>query len=244
MNDLKNAVILELYDLAITPGSNKCFAKVVTSKYLKEDDLVRIAVQRRTELNASTLRSALEILNEVAMNELLNGASVNFGPGIFKLAVSGAFNPNLPEWNAGKHKIVLQVTPTTKLYRKMEQIEVKIRGMAPVKTSIYTVKDFATANINECLTRDNIVEIKGTKLKIAGENISNGISLIHIASGNTTLIRAEQLAHNFPRSILFMVPRDIEPGDYHLEITTQYSNAKTRTKEPRNYRFSSILKVV
>lgn len=244
MNDIKKTIILELYDLAISPGSKKCFAKVLTSKFLKEDDLIRIAMQRRTELNASTLRSALEILNEVAIDELLSGASVNFGPGIFKLAVNGAFNPNCPEWNAEDHKVVLQVTPTTKLYRSMEQVNVKIRGMAPVKTAINTVKDFATGKTSECLTRDNIVEIKGTKLKIAGENIANGISLIHITSGKTTLIRAEQLAHNFPRSILFMVPRDFETGDYYIEITTQYSNAKTLTKEPRNYRFSSILTVV
>ncbi len=72
MKTPKNALLVELYDLAITPGSNKYFGKVVTKRFLKEDDLVNIAVKRRTELNATTLRAAIEILQEVAMEELLN----------------------------------------------------------------------------------------------------------------------------------------------------------------------------
>lgn len=96
----KNTLLVELYDLAITPGSNKCFGKVLSKKFLKEDDLIEIAVKRRTELNPSTLRAAIEILHEIAMEELLNGASVNFGPGIFKLAVNGAFAPEKPKWKS------------------------------------------------------------------------------------------------------------------------------------------------
>lgn len=243
MNNPKNTLLVELYDLAITPGSNKCFGKVLTKKFLKEDDLIEIAVKRRTELNPSTLRAAIEILHEIAMEELLNGASVNFGPWIFKLSVNGAFAPEKPEWNSEEHKVVLQVTPTTKLYREMEKVEVKVRGMAPVSTCINTVRELPNGKINESITRGNAVELKGVKLKIAGDNPANGIRLTNTASGETTVIPAGRMVENLPKNIIFILPETMESGDYQLELTTQYSNGSTLTKQRRSYRFNTIVKV-
>lgn len=244
MKTPKNALLVELYDLAITPGSNKYFGKVVTKRFLKEDDLVNIAVKRRTELNATTLRAAIEILQEVAMEELLNGASVNFGPGVFKLAVNGAFMSEKPEWNKEEHKLVLQVTPTTRLSRLMEDVEVNVRGVAQVTTCINTVRELPNGIINEAITRGNAVELKGTKLKISGDSPDNGIKLINTANGEVTSIPPERIVTNFPKNIVFILPESVEPGNYQLEITTQYSNASTNTKQSRSYRLSSIVKVV
>jgi len=243
MKTPKNALLVELYDLAITPGSNKYFGKVVTKRFLKEDDLVNIAVMRRTELNATTLRAAIEILQEVAMEELLNGASVNFGPGVFKLAVNGAFTSEKPEWNKEEHKLVLQVTPTTQLSRLMEDVEVNVRGVAQVKTCINTVRELPDGIINEAVTRGNAVELQGIKLKIAGDNPANGITLTNIASGEITVIPSERMVENLPKKIIFILPESLEPEDYQLELTTQYSNGSTLTKQPRSYRFNTILKV-
>lgn len=243
MNNPKNALIVELYDLAITPGCNKRFGKVLTKKFLKEDDLIAIAVSRRTELNPSTLRAAIDILHEIALEELLNGASVNFGPGVFKLAVNGTFSSDKTEWDCNEHKIILQVSPTTRLYREMENIEVKVRGMAPVKTTINTVKDLATGKINNCLTRGNAVELKGVKLKIAGDSKANGITVTNTSTGTITNLTAGHLVANFPKNIIFILPESMEVGEYQLELTTQYSNGSTLTKQPRTYRFGIILKI-
>jgi hypothetical protein len=243
MNNPKNALLVELYDLAITPGSNKRFGKVLTKKFLKEDDLIKIAVSRRTELNPSTLRAAIDILQEIAMDELLNGASVNFGPGIFKLAVNGAFTTEEPEWNSEEHKVVLQVTPTAQLYQMMEKVEVKVRGMAPVSTCINTVRELPNGKINASITRGNAVELQGVKLKIAGDNPANGITLTNTVSGEITVIPDGRMVENLPKKIIFIVPETLEPGDYQLTLTTQFSNGSTLTKQPRCCQFNTILKV-
>lgn len=243
MKDPKHSLIVELYDLAITPGSNKRFGRVLTQRFLNEDDLVNIAVERRTDLNPVTLKAAINILHDIAEEELLNGASVNFGPGVFKLAVNGAFTSDTAEWNSDEHKIILQVSPTTRLYRQMENIEVKVRGMAPVKTTINTVRDMTTGKINDCLTRGNAVELKGVKLKIAGDSEANGITLTNTSTGTITTLPTGQLMANFPGNIIFILPLSMEEGDYQLELTTQYSNGSTLTKQPRTCRFNTLLKI-
>ena len=60
----KSSVIVELYDLALTERKDDRFGRVVTAKSLSEDDLVNIAITRRTDLNATTLKSSIEILKE------------------------------------------------------------------------------------------------------------------------------------------------------------------------------------
>ena len=61
MADEKNKVMVELYDLAITERKDDRFGRVVTHKSLNEDDLINIAVQRRTDLSPTSLKSTMEI---------------------------------------------------------------------------------------------------------------------------------------------------------------------------------------
>jgi hypothetical protein len=75
----KNNVIVELYDLSITERKDDRFGRVVTNRSLNEDDLIHIAVSERTDLNPNSLRSAMQILKEIAKKQLANGASVAFG---------------------------------------------------------------------------------------------------------------------------------------------------------------------
>jgi hypothetical protein len=47
MANEKNTVMVELQDLILTDKKDDRFSRVVTTKSLKEDDLIHLAVQRR-----------------------------------------------------------------------------------------------------------------------------------------------------------------------------------------------------
>ncbi|MDR0605150.1 MAG: hypothetical protein LBG80_12680, partial [Bacteroidales bacterium] len=79
----KNEVIVELHDLIITERKDDRFGRVVSPKYLTEDDLINIAVSRRTDLNAATLKASLGIITDIAIEEVANGNRVCFGLGHF-----------------------------------------------------------------------------------------------------------------------------------------------------------------
>ncbi len=96
----KNSVIVELYDLTITERKDDRFGRVVTRKSLNEDDLIAKAVAQRTDLSASTMRSTLEILSKIAIDEIANGASVKFGLAYFNLGVSGVFIGDSARWDS------------------------------------------------------------------------------------------------------------------------------------------------
>ena len=233
MKNPDTSLIIELYDLKVSPESQKQFGRVVTTKTLSEEDIIRRIVERGCELHPSTIRAALDLFREAAETELLNGASITIGPAIFKLGMYGTFNKNEEKWNPEEHKIELQFTPLASFRRKMEEANVVIRGGARIGPVINTFHDMQTGKTNDCISRGGVVVLDGKRMKIVGSNESNGIELVHAETGTSWKIPFNVLALNYPRKIIFTAPADLIAGEYLLKLTTQYSNSSTLVVEPR-----------
>ena len=64
----KNLVAVELYDLSISAHKEDRFGRVVNGKSLNEDDLIKIAVRRRTDISPAVFRAVLDILFILSSN--------------------------------------------------------------------------------------------------------------------------------------------------------------------------------
>ena len=244
MANEKNSVFVELYDLTLTDRTDDRFGRVVTSKSLSEDDLINIAVTRRTDLNPVTLRASLEILKDIAKEEIANGASVNFGLGYFGLDVKGAFIGDNPNWDSKKHSLAIHVTPTADVRETVRKVSVSVRGMASVGSYINSVTDVTTGEVNTRLTPGGGVNLTGSKIKITGDHPANGIALINQMMQTETMIPASAILRNEPSNLTFIVPAGLPAGDYKLRIATQFTGAGGKTlKEPRPYLFDYVLVV-
>lgn len=239
----KNSVIVELYDLPLTERKDDRFGRVVTTKSLNENDLINIAVSRRTDLNPSSLRSSMELLKDIAKEQIANGASVAFGLGYFNMGVNGVFVGDNDRWDSTKHSLSVKVTPTADLRSAVNASVVDVRGMAEIGTVINSVTDVASGEVNARLTPGGGVNLLGSKIKIAGENAANGIILTNQATSETTVIALNAMLTNDPSKVSFIVPASLAKGDYKLSIATQFSNSIQNLKEPRVFMFDYVLNV-
>jgi hypothetical protein len=239
----KNNVTVELYDLTITERKDDRFGRVVTTKSLNENDLINIAVSRRTDLSGTTMRATMDILKEIAREQIVNGASVSFGLGYFGLGVNGVFIGDNAKWDAAIHSLSIRVTPTADLRNAAKAAVVDVRGMAEIGTVINSVTDVSSGEVNSRLTAGGGVNITGSKIKIDGDNPAIGITLTNEATQAVTLIPKTAILVNDPSKISFIVPAALATGDYKLSITTQYSSTKTLLKEPRVSVFDYVLNV-
>lgn len=243
MAEEKNQVMVETYDLAMTERKDDRFGRVVTSKSLNEDDLIRIAVQRRTDLSPTSLKSTIELLKEIARENIANGASVAFGLGYFSVGVNGVFLGDDPRWEPDVHSLVVKVIPSAELRNSVKSSIVNIRGNANIGTAINKVTDVTTDEINSVLTPGGAVNLIGSRIRVIGEHESNGIFLVNQATNEVVAIPKTSIATNDPSKVTFVMPANIPTGDYILQITTQYSNTSTLLKEPRTYSFNYVLAV-
>jgi len=239
-----NSVIVELYDLPLTKRKDDRFGRVVTSKSLNEDDLIAIAVSQRTDLNPITLKASMDILQSVAIAQIVNGASVSFGLGYINLGVNGVFVGDHSNWDSAKHSLSVRITPTAKLRKAVKACRVEVRGMAPSGATVNTVTDVTTGEVNNRLTPGGGVKVTGTRIKIAGEHPSVGIRLINQETSGIIVLPATSLLLNDPSKITFIAPIALVAGDYKISITTQFSTSNTLLKEPRSYIFDYVLNVL
>lgn len=243
METINGSVVVELYDLALTPRKDDRFGRVVLKKSLTEDDLINIAVSRRTDLNPSTLRAAMKILKDVAMEEVVNGSSVQFGLSFYQLGVEGVFIGDNAQWDSTQHSLTINSVPVADLRAAAKDTTVNVRGMASSGTFINKVIDVTSNQVNTRLTPGGGVNVSGTRIRIVGEADGVGLSLINQANKEVVPIPMSAILTNDPSKLIFVVPQNIPAGDYKLSIGTQFSTASVLLKEVRTFIFDYVLNV-
>lgn len=239
----KSSVIVELQDLVLTERKDDRFGRVVTTRSLNEDDLVKIAVSRRTDLSATTLKASLEILKQLAIEQIANGASVRFGLGYFNLGVNGVFIGDNARWDPNIHSLNVNVTPVAELRNSVRATSVEVRGLSASGLAINSLIDVASGEENKRLTPGGGVNLTGNKIRINGDAVGVGIALINQATNESIAIPLNALLINEPSRISFVVPASLPAGDYKLSLTTQFSAAQTTLKDARTFLFDYILNV-
>lgn len=238
----KAGVIVELYDMPLTERKDDRYGRVVTSRSLSEDDLISIAVSRRTDLSPTSLKAGMEILRGIALEQIVNGASVSFGLGYFNLSVNGVFVGDNAQWDNSMHSLSVSIAPTLKLRKALKTSKVHVRGMATSGSVINSVTDVTSGEVNNHLTPGGGVNLKGNRLKIEGDKLV-GITLVNQATADIIAIPMTSLMVNTPSKISFIVPPALANGTYKISITTQFSVSGPILKNPRTYTSDCVLNV-
>jgi hypothetical protein len=238
----KNSVLVELYDLKFSKETDDRSGRVIPPQSLSENDLINIAVSQRTDLHAETLRASFDLLKAIAIHELANGCLVEFGLGYFSLTVKGVFIGNHAPWNPAANKLRVRIDPGKKLRKAIDDAHVEVRGMANSGAIVNSLTDLVSGEINTRLTPGGGATLSGSKIRIAGKNPGNGIRLIDQGTREVYAIPKESLILNDPKTVSFIIPA-LPPGHYKLELTTQFTTARTMLKEPRTYLLDCVLEV-
>jgi len=96
--------------------------------------------------------------------------------------------------------------------------------------------------MNNLLTPQRNLKIPGTKIKIAGDMLLNGVFFINKQNGSRILADPADIVTNYPSQLMVIIPK-LASGDYALEIVTQFSPGSKSLKHPRTITFSKTLTV-
>jgi hypothetical protein len=232
-------IIVELYDLLITARKDDRSGRVVSTGSLKIDDIIAIAVTRRSDINAATMKAVYEMLKEVALEELCNAKQVEFGLTHNRLGVDGVFIGDHASWSSD-HNLYLNASATAEVRSALKNVAVEVRGMAASGIYVNTLTDVVSGEVNQRITAGGGVNLTGVKIKIVGDKEGVGLFLTETNTAEVWQIPNTSILINDPSKITFIVPADLPAGDYKLSITTQYSS-KTLLNEPRTYVFDNVL---
>ena len=227
----------------LTDDPNDYSARVVSERSLSVSDICSTAVNRG---GATTTAEAMEhnvnlFLKEMAY-QLCDGFSVNTGYFTATTLIRGVFNSPTETFNPEKHSLIFQFNQGDTLRMELDSIEVNITGVGESSITVAQVTDVKTGSVNDLLTPNRNLKIRGYKLKLVGDHPEVGVYFVNEATTERTKVDTTDIVTNNPSELVIVIPA-LAAGIYTLEVSSQFSGSSTPLKEPRTSKFDKVLTV-
>lgn len=235
---------VSLYDNPLTPETDDYTGKVQLNGVFSNETIAARIVQERTEYRLETIVNILNLADDVKRTALASGYAVNDGVAQMYPSVSGRFVGTQAQFDSKLHSVGVTLTASAALRAAIANTTVVVQGVATTGPVVNKVTDVYTAQDNVSITPGRNLKIAGQRLKVVGDDPAVvGVWFVSAANeAQRTKVDSRDLVDNNPSLITIIAPA-LAPGDYYLEVVTQFSTGNAITKEPRNYRFEVSLNV-
>jgi len=244
MANILHKVKANLYPNLLTEDPNDYVARVISERTLNISDVCKVAVSRG---GAPTTAEAMEhnvnlFLKEMGY-QLSDGFSINTGYFTASTLIRGVFNIPTETFNTDKHSILYQFNQGDLLRKELPNITVEITGIGDSSITVTEVIDVKTGSVNDVITPNRNLRIKGYKLKLAGDNRGVGIFFVNQATQEPTKVEPSDIVNNNPAELIIVTP-PLPAGTYTLEVYSQYTGSAALLKAPRKATHDKILTVL
>ena len=243
MSEIKHRLKANLFENVLTEDPNDFIARVSAERTLSIPDICNSAAGRGgADVSAAAMEHSVNLFLKEMGYQLSDGFSVNTGYFTATALIKGVFNSPLETFNPSKHSVLFQFNQGDVLRKMLSDIEVQILGVAESGISIAQVTDVKTGLINDRITPNRNLRIKGSKLKVVGEHESVGIFFVNETTSERTKVDPTDIVTNNPSELVIVTP-GLAAGSYVLEVASQYAGSSTQLKEPKTATFDKVLTV-
>lgn len=233
----------QLYDNMFTENPNDFIAKVISEKSLSIADVVQSAVSRGgADVSVEAMEHAVGLFLKEMAYCLCDGFLINTGYFIAQTTIKGVFDSATEKFDSAKHSVLFDFQQGSLLRKELANIEVDILGVADTSLVITQVLDVKTGSVNDLLTPSRNLKISGSKIKIVGDNETNGVYFVNQETNDRTKVEGSDIVTNNPSKLIVVIPM-LTAGTYKIEVTSQYSSSNGTLKEARTAVFERSLTV-
>ena len=208
-----------------------------TNGSLTVKDIVNDLIAEGMEIKAETATDIITRFNRKAAERVLSGYNVNAGLVYMRPVIKGVFRDKV--WNPAIHDVYVAMNQGYDLRNAVAKTTVEILGEQANPQQIFNITDNTTGATDGILTKGRNAELKGTYLKIAGENPACGVTFRNIDTQQETKLPMQDIVLNEPSRLLILVPASLVAGEYELSVTTQFSGGSIVLKNLRTVIYSN-----
>lgn len=207
MSKTRHTIKAYLYDNLLTPDPNDFTARVSSERSLSVADICHSAATRGgADVSDAAMSHAVELFLKEMAYRLCDGFAVNTGYFTAMPVVRGVFlNPN-ETFDPQRHTLQFQFTQGELMRREIEDVEVKIMGVAETGLYIGQVEDMKSRTVNEVLTPGFNLRVTGTKLRVVGDKPGVGIFFRETATNTATKVDEGDIVINNPSELMIIIP--------------------------------------
>jgi hypothetical protein len=215
----------------LTEDPNDYTAVVSTNRSVGVKEIVDELVNEGMEIKRETVVDIITRFNRKSAEMVVSGHNVNTGLVYMRPIITGVFYDKT--WSAEKNPVYITINQGVDLRAAIASTTVEILSIQPDPIEIFSLTDKTTGKTDGTLTKGRNAELKGSYLKIVGENPDCGISFRNTATQEITKLAIGDIVLNEPSRLLILAPDSLIAGEYELSVTTQFTGGGTVLKQPR-----------
>lgn len=220
----------------LTEDKGDYMAVPVTNGSLTVADIVEDLRKEGMEIKVETATDIITRFNRKSLERVLAGYNVNTGLVYMRPVIKGVFRDRV--WNPLIHSVYIAMSQVMEVRKAVADTVVNILGEQADPIALYSVTDSTTGATDGTLTKGRNAELKGTYLKIVGDDVTVGITFRNIDTMEVIKLDAADIVLNEPSRLLILVPATLAPGEYDLTVTTQFTAGNALLNQPRSVTFS------
>jgi hypothetical protein len=232
---MKNVLKAWIRKNNLTEYPNDYSALVSTRVSVGVAEVVDELVSEGMEIKRETAIDIITRFNRKSAELVVSGHNVNTGLVYMRPVITGVFYDKT--WDAEKNPVYVAINQGADLRAAIANTTVEILSIQPDPIEIVSLTDTTTGKTDGTLTKGRNAEMKGSYLKVVGENPDCGISFRNTATKDITKLATSDIVLNEPSRLLILVPTGLVAGEYELSVTTQFTGGGAVLKQPRTIIF-------
>jgi hypothetical protein len=216
----------------LTPEANDYFVVIESFGSINPAGIIDGLKADGMELKPETVLDVITRYNNKCIDLALSGYNVSTGLVYMKAAVKGVAYDRT--WDPERNRLHIAISQGLDMRNAVAETTVEIMGEHPDPIALYSITDLSTGKTDGSVTPGLTAELKGTYIRITGEDESCGLYLRNVDTAEDLKLEARYIAVNDPSHILFVVPATLTAGTYELRVITQFTVANRTLKHPRS----------
>jgi hypothetical protein len=229
-----------LVENQLTERPDDYAAQAHAAASLDKEALINRMLQRGSLLTRTDIVAVLNGLEETVAEALAEGSTVNLPLFNTSFSISGVFDGPMDSFDGSRHKLNINLTKGSLLREAEKSVALEKTGSSTPLPQIQEVKDSLSGLLNQQLTPNGVVELRGYNLRIAGDDPACGLWFVPQAGAGE--VQAVTLIENKPSKIIAMIPA-LTPGSYQVKVVTQFSGSSKPLKTPKTFVYPKSLMV-
>lgn len=222
----------------LTKEPNTYLASIHINGSVNLEGIIDELQKEGLELKRETALDVITRFQRKAAELVVSGYNVNTGMVHMRPVVKGVFYGS--EWDPEKQPLYVAINEDAELREAIAKVKLEILGEHPNYIDILSVTDMSTGKQDGTLTKGHAAELKGSYLKIVGDDPSCGVTFTELTTRAVTKLSASEIIANEPSKLFILVPHTLPSGQYELALTTQFSRGNDSLKHPRTGVFEPL----
>ena len=215
-----------LHEYRLANGSDYR-ARVKYRQTVNTVELLAMMHARHPHLSQAEMRVVFEALTETLLPLLLDGNRVVTPMGTYGITIKGGFDAVTDRYVEGRNCFEMTIKPNPEMQEAFAR-QARPHKVEPAKPTpmLHEYVNVADPSAHDRLLPGNMARLLGDKLKVNPNDPEQGIFLLAMKNGRRDVdqppIRINQLGINTDKELLFLVPPDLPPGAYRVEVRARF----------------------